>query len=326
MNQNNSLILNWKQEFKLTQNQVAKITGYSISSVKKWFLSEDNDGYKETPDRAVRLFRYWMENPKVFDKELKVIVFANQKGGCGKTTLSLNFAKMLARRGEKVLAIDNDSQGNLSFTLLGKDNYPPQQSSTLIHLGKEVDPINISENLYFIGSDENLADIDKKTAIEVFFDLRNSIKKMAIKYEFTYVIIDSPPSLGTVFISGLIAATNIVIPVYPETYHMQGLVSLMQKIKVAQQPGLNPYLKLSGIILNRVNRNTIVYKNIKEQLRAAFGDLVLINEISQCTAVIESQTPAYSNSIEEYAQMEKRKGEKPLIEFNNVLNELVNNL
>ena len=325
MNLNNSLIHGWKQEYKLTHNDISEITGYSISSVKKWFVGDGADGGKEVPDRAIRLFRYWMENPKVDDNDLKIIVFANQKGGCGKTTLSLNFAKMLAKRGEKVLAIDNDSQGNLSFTLLGKENYPPQQSSTLIHLGKEIDPIKIDDNLYFIGSDENLVDIDKKTAIEVFFNLRDSIKKMAIKHGFTYVIIDSPPSLGTVFISGLIAANNIVIPVYPEAYHMQGLVSLMQKIKVAQQPGLSPNLKLAGIILNRVNRGTVVYKHIRQQLHEAFGSLVLTNEISQCTAVIESQTPAYSNSIEEYAQKEKRKGEKPLIEFNRVLDELINN-
>lgn len=326
MNLNNSLIHGWKQEFKLTQNDIAEITGYSISSVKKWLLSEDTEGYKEAPDRAIRLFKYWMEKPTIENNDLKVIVFANQKGGCGKTTLSLNFSKMLAKRGEKVLVIDNDSQGNLSFTLLGKENYPPQQSSTLLHLGKEIEPIKIDNNLYLIGSDENLVDIDKKTAIEVFFNLRDSIKKMALKYGFTYVIIDSPPSLGTVFISGLIASNNIVIPVYPEAYHMQGLLSLMQKIKVVQQPGLSPSLKLAGIILNRVNRNTIVYKNIRDQLHEAFGDLVLTNEISQCTAVIESQTPAYSNSIEEYAQKEKRKGEKPLIEFNKVLDELINNL
>lgn len=326
MNHNNLLIQEWKQEYKLTQTDIAEITGYSISSVKKWFLSEEAEGYKETPDRAIRLFRYWIETPKISDKDLKVIVFANQKGGCGKTTLSLNFSKMLAKRGEKVLAIDNDSQGNLSFTLLGKENYPPQQSSTLIHLGKEVEPIKVDENLYFIGSDENLVDVDKKTAVEVFFNLRDSIKKMAVKYGFTYVIIDSPPSLGTIFISGLIAANNIVIPVYPEAYHMQGLLSLMQKIKIAQQPGLSPHLKLAGIILNRVNRNTVVYKHIREQLHEAFGDLVLKNEISQSTAVIESQTPAYSNSIEEYAQIERRKGEKPLIEFNVVLDELIRNL
>lgn len=260
------------------------------------------------------------------NSELQVIVFANQKGGCGKTTLSLNFSKMLAKRGKKVLAIDNDSQGNLSFTLLGKNNYPPQQSSTLIHLGKDVEPVLINENLYFIGSDENLVDIDKKTAIEIFFNLRESIKKLTAIYNFDYVIIDSPPSLGTVFISGLIGANNIVIPVYPEAYHMQGLLSLMQKIKIAQQPGLSPSLKLAGIILNRVNRNTLVYKNIRNQLHEAFGELVLRNEISQSTAVIESQTPFYANSIEEYAQQEKKKGAKPLIEFNKVLDELLNNL
>lgn len=323
---NNSLIYNWKQEFKLTQSDIAEITGYSISSVKKWFLLKNTKGYKEAPDRAIRLFKYWMEKPTIENNELKIIVFANQKGGCGKTTLSLNFSKMLAKRGKKVLVIDNDSQGNLSFTLLGKENYPPQQSSTLLHLGKEIEPIKIDNNLYIIGSDENLVDIDKKTAIEVFFNLRESIKKLVLRHGFDYVIIDSPPSLGTVFISGLIASNNIVIPVYPEAYHMQGLLSLMQKIKVVQQPGLSPSLKLAGIILNRVNRNTIVYQHIKEQLHDSFGELVLKNEISQSTAVIESQTPSYSNSIEEYAQKEKRKGERPLAEFNKVLDELIDNL
>lgn len=320
MNRNKE-IKELKEKYKLSHKEIAAITGYSISSVKKWFMLSKSPDFKEVPARALKLFQHWMEQPKTGDHDSKIIIFSNQKGGCGKTTLSLNFSKMLAEQGEKVLVIDNDSQGNLSYTLLGSE-YPPQNSSTLIHLGKEVEPTKIGANLYCIGSDENLTDIDKKTAIEVFFNLRDAVRKLIIKHQFSYVIIDSPPSLGTVFISGLIAANYVVIPVHPEAYHMQGLLSLIQKIKVVQRPGLSPRLKIAGIIMNRVNRNTLVTKNIKKQLAENFPTLIFENEISQSTAVIESQTPKFSNSIQEYYKTEKRKGEKVLNEFTLVLDEL----
>lgn len=325
MNQNNIQMVEWKKKFGLTQNDISKITGYSISSVKKWFLSTDFKDHKEVPEKAMKLFKYWLNNPNPDKNYPKIINLSNQKGGCGKTTLSLNFAKMLAKRGERVLAIDNDTQGNLSYSLL-KEDYPPKDSSTLIHLGKDVEPIEVGNNLFCIGSDENLVDIDKKTAIEVFFNLRDGIKKLINKYGFTYVIIDSPPSLGTVFISGLIAANNVIIPVYPEVYHMHGLMSLMKKIKIAQQPGLASDLKITGIIINRANKNTLVTQNIIEQLEESFPDLVFKNSISHSTAVIESQMPKYSSSVEEYYDVEKRKSEKVSNEFNLVLEELVKRL
>ncbi|WP_322498205.1 ParA family protein [Candidatus Cyrtobacter comes] len=315
-----------KNRYKLTNIQISKITGYSISSVKKWFLKDVDQNRKLVPDRAIRLFREWQKNPVLANGSAKVIVISNQKGGCGKTTLSLNFAKMLSMDGNKVLAIDNDTQANLTYTMLGGLNYPPQESSTLLHLGKHIVPSKISDSLYCIGADENLMDIDKKSAIEVLFNFRDGIRRLINEYSFEYVIIDSPPSLGNIFISGLIASDYIVIPVYPETYHMQGLISLMQKIRVAQQPGLSPNLKILGIILNRVNKGTIVTQNIREQLIESFPELVFRNEISQSTAVIESQTPKYSNSIVEYAKIEKRKGEKVSQEFEMVLNEMLDKI
>lgn len=325
MNDNNRQILQWKKHFSLTQPDIAKITGYSMSSVKKWFLEESSKDYKITPDNAIRLFMYWMDNPNTKETEAQkaiILNFSNQKGGCGKTTLSLNFSKMLAKRGEKVLVIDNDTQGNLSYSLL-RDQYPPKDSSTLIHLGKDVEPIEIENNLFCVGADENLVDIEKKTAVEVFFNLRNGISNLIKKYGFTYVIIDSPPSLGTVFIAGLIASNYVVVPVYPEVYHMQGLIALMQKIKIAQQPGLAINLKVAGIIINRANINTIITKNIINQLTESFPGLVFDNIISNSTAIIESQMPMFSNSIEEYHKIEKRKSEKVKIEFEKVLEELI---
>lgn len=322
--ENNALLVSWKDTYGLGLKDIAEITEYSLSSVKKWFIDPSKEGYKEVPDKAIKLFKYWVDN---YDKtqNAKIINFCNQKGGCGKTTLSFNFSKMLAKRGERVLVIDNDTQGNLSYSLL-KNLYPPKDSSTLIHLGREVEPIEVEENLFCVGSDENLADIDKKTAIEVFFNLRDGIRKLVNKYGFTYVIIDSPPSLGTVFISGLIASNNIVIPVSPEIYHMQGLLSLMKKIKIAQQPGLSSNLTIAGIIINRVNKNTVITKQIVNELKTNFPDLVLNSMISTSTAVIESQMPNYSSSIEEYYDIEKRKTHKVNEEFNEALKELIERL
>lgn len=324
INQNNRQIAEWKDHYGLTLPEISKITDYSISSVKKWFVNPEKEGYKTVPDKAIKLFKYWIDNNNN-KQTVKILNFCNQKGGCGKTTLSFNFAKMLSKRGEKVLVIDNDTQGNLSYSLL-KNSYPPRDSSTLIHLGKDVEPIEVKKNLYCIGSDEALADIDKKTAIEVFFNLRDGIQKLINKYEFTYVIIDSPPSLGTVFISGLIASNNIVIPVYPEIYHMHGLLSLMNKIKVAQKPGLADNLKVAGIIINRANKQALVTKSIINELRENFPDLVLDNIISNSVSVIESQMPNHLSSIEEYHEIEKRKTSKVNEEFNKVLNELIKRL
>lgn len=245
---------------------------------------------------------------------MAIITVNNQKGGVGKTTIAFNLCKGLVERGYKVLAIDNDPQGNLTSALL-EDPTRLQADVLNIYQNKtNVIPEQISDNLFLIGSNIHLA----KTAdndFDIIFRLKEGI--IGLNKEFDFVFIDCLPSFGYLNMAALNAADYVLIPVKPAPFALAGIKDLFDTINKAKNR-LNPNLKVLGIILNLVEgRKTTIGDELERVLRETYSELVFKTGINKGVKLEES--PAFSQSIMEYDP----KG-KQALQFNQLLDEFLN--
>ena len=202
----------------------------------------------------------------------RIIAIANQKGGVGKTTTAINLAACLAEKGKKVLAVDMDSQGNLTSGLgVDKDNVENSIYETLLgecNLG-ECMLINVFPNLNLIPSSRDLAgaevdfiDVDKPQYI-----LKNIIR--GVRKNFDFIIIDCPPALGMLTINAMTAADTVIVPIQCEFYALEGLSQLLHTINMIKQK-LNKTLEIEGVVFtmydSRNNLSQDVVENVRENL------------------------------------------------------------
>ena len=175
------------------------------------------------------------------------VVFANQKGGVGKTTTAVNLGAYLAEQGKRVLLIDFDPQANLT-SAVGADGGQPGAYEA-ITAGTPMSQLIRStsvDNLHVISSSINLtgANVELVDQEDRAFFLRRATE--SVKNQFDFIFIDSPPSLGILTLNGLVAADQVFIPLQCEYFAMEGLTQLLQSIKRVQD-GLNRDLKIMGI-------------------------------------------------------------------------------
>ncbi len=202
----------------------------------------------------------------------RIIAIANQKGGVGKTTTAINLAACLAEKGKKVLAVDMDSQGNLTSGLgVDKDNVENSIYETLLgecNLG-ECMLINVFPNLNLIPSSRDLAgaevdfiDVDKPQYI-----LKDIIR--GVRKKFDFIIIDCPPALGMLTINAMTAADTVIVPIQCEFYALEGLSQLLHTINMIKQK-LNKNLEIEGVVFtmydSRNNLSQDVVENVRENL------------------------------------------------------------
>ncbi len=207
-----------------------------------------------------------------------VIAIANQKGGVGKTTTTLNFGYELTKRGFKVLLIDLDSQGNLSKLLI-KDNFNIDELEYTISdsikncINGETPRLNIystfCENMQIIPANINMAttklDLNKALARETMLKkIINEIKKFDLQYD--YVLIDTAPSLDIDLVNALVCADEIIIPAMPDSLSTTGTSSLLKNVKLIKE-SLNINLKVRGILVTNVDTRTCFAKDMIEILR-----------------------------------------------------------
>lgn len=200
----------------------------------------------------------------------KIITVANQKGGVGKTTTAINLSACLAAAEKKILLIDLDPQGNATsgmgiskekaeaniyHVLFDQANMREVVCGTAIPF-LEVAPANIE----LIGAEVELVGIPAREN-----RLKNHLEQARTQYD--YILIDCPPSLGLLTINALTAADSVLIPLQCEYYSLEGLSQLLQTIKLVKR-GLNPNLKIEGIVLTmydaRVNLSAQVLKEVRE--------------------------------------------------------------
>lgn len=202
----------------------------------------------------------------------RIISIANQKGGVGKTTTTINLSACLAEKGKKVLVVDIDPQGNTSSGLgLDKDNL----ENTIYELflnectTEECIQQSIVENLDVIPSNINLsgAEIELISIEEKEYLLKNILDALRARYD--YILIDCPPSLNLLTVNAMTASDTVLVPIQCEYYALEGLTQLIHTIDLITER-LNDKLEIEGIVFTmydaRTNLSTQVVENVKENL------------------------------------------------------------
>ncbi len=244
-----------------------------------------------------------------------IIAFTNQKGGVGKTTTAAAFCGVLAEKGKRVLAIDLDPQGNLSFTL-GANDDSVTIHDVLLDKVPVSEAIQTTDNCDVIPSNILLSGLElelKSVGREVI--LKNKLHFISKFYD--YIIIDTPPALGVLTINAYTACDDIIIPMTAEILSLQGVSQLKDTI-IAVKKYYNANLVVKGIILTRCNQRTVLSKEVQELasvVATQLGSKVLKRKISVGVSVAES--PAHQMSIVKYDPKSK-----PAKDYVSVVNEL----
>lgn len=235
-------------------------------------------------------------------EQCRVISVANQKGGVGKTTTTVNLAASLAMHGNRVLVVDLDPQGNAS-TALGADRSSGQRS--VYHCLVEGDsltnlahPVAGFEGLWCVPATIDLAGAEIELVSLVAREAR--LKRAFAEYdhsELDYILIDCPPSLGLLTVNAMVAAAEVMIPIQCEYYALEGLGQLLRNVDLVRSH-LNPALTISTILLTMYDGRTRLASQVAEEVRGHFGELVLGTVVPRSVRV--SEAPSYGQSVMTY--------------------------
>ena len=227
----------------------------------------------------------------------KVIAFANQKGGVAKTTTTLNLAVAFAESGHRVLAVDMDPQGNLTMSQ-GID--PDMVEKSMYHV--LVDNLPIKQVINKREVDVACASIDlagAEIAMSTKIGRERSLEKAlkAVRDEYDFVCIDTPPSLGLLTINALTAADKVIVPVQCEYLSMRGLIQLQNTLSMIREE-LNPDVEIEGILPTLVDTRTVHAKEAIEILEENFGERVFATRIRKTIRFAEA--PVKGTSVLKY--------------------------
>lgn len=236
-------------------------------------------------------------------KRTRVFTVANQKGGVGKTTTTVNLAAALAQTGAQVLVIDLDPQGNAS-TALGVEHRSETKSvyDVIINDAPMRDVVQKSpefEGLWCVPATIHLAgaEIELVSLVAREQRLRSALDTYLAEQTFHYVFIDCPPSLGLLTINAFVAAREVLIPIQCEYYALEGLSQLLNNIKLIERH-LNPKLSVSTILLTMYDGRTNLANQVVDEVRQHFPKQVLDTLIPRSVRI--SEAPSYGQSVISY--------------------------
>jgi chromosome partitioning protein len=233
--------------------------------------------------------------------QTRVIVVANQKGGVGKTTTTVNLAASLALHGARVLVIDLDPQGNAS-TALGIDHHAevPSIYDVLVEgkpLADVVQPVVDVEGLFCCPATIDLAGAEIELVSLVARESRLQRAIAAYEQPLDYILIDCPPSLGLLTVNAMVAGREVLIPIQCEYYALEGLGQLLRNVDLVRAH-LNPQLHVSTILLTMYDARTRLASQVAEEVRNHFTSEVLRTSIPRSVRV--SEAPSYGQTVLTY--------------------------
>ncbi|WP_027108095.1 ParA family protein [Lacticigenium naphthae] len=235
----------------------------------------------------------------------RIIAVANQKGGVGKTTTTVNLGASLAHLGKRVLLIDMDAQGNATSGLgirkgeVGQDIYDVLINETPL---EDVIQDSSRENLSVAPATIQLAgaEVELTTLMARETRLKAAIHTVAGSYD--YILIDCPPSLGHLTINAFTASDSVLIPVQCEYYALEGLSQLLNTVRLVQKH-FNPNLKIEGVLLTMLDARTNLGYEVVEEVKKYFREKVYKTIIPRNVRL--SEAPSYGLSIIDYDMKSK---------------------
>lgn len=230
----------------------------------------------------------------------RIISVANQKGGVGKTTTTVNLGACLAYFGKKILLVDIDAQGNATSGLgvrksdVEKDIYDILVNETLV---KEVVLPSSRENLWVVPATIQLAGAEIELTSQMARESRLKQALEKVKDDYDYILIDCPPSLGHLTINAFTASDSILIPVQCEYYALEGLSQLLNTVRLVQKH-FNPDLKIEGVLLTMLDARTNLGYEVVDEVKKYFRERVYKTIIPRNIRL--SEAPSHGLSIIDY--------------------------
>ena len=230
-----------------------------------------------------------------------ILAIANQKGGVGKTTTAINLASSLALQGHRTLLIDMDPQANSTLSFIDPESIRLSVYDVLVDNNLKFEDCIVQtpvENLDLVPARISLAKLEGKLLGEFDGHFRFKDRIASLVAQYPYIVIDTPPTLGLITVSALVASSHLLIPIQSSYFALEGTDDLLETVKrVRSRP--NPNLQLLGIVITLHDKRTTLSNDIVQQIKQVFADKVFETVISKSVRLEES--PAYKESIFTYA-------------------------
>jgi chromosome partitioning protein len=212
-----------------------------------------------------------------------VIAFASLKGGVGKTTLTYNLASLWADRGKRVLAIDFDPQGNLTFAFLPPESLPEESQTRCLFSRKSPQPFQVSENLWLLGADSKLSSWDMRGTNPDLLLPSQVIRSLP----FNLVLLDTPTGWRPLTRAAILSCDYIVVPVDPSPFAVAGIVQLVESL-VELSRKRERSAEILGVIVNLAEEHTRITQRVIESVKQLMGEGKFLGVLSKSVRVKET--------------------------------------